>query len=752
MQKKTFTVNGMACAACQAAVQKHVSAVIGVSKAAVNLLTKEMIVEFDETVTNIAAICEAVRKAGFSVEEESPKETEMPEPLPDNKKETGALLCRIIFSLIFLLPLIYLTMGSMLGLPQIRSVCDKASTFAAVQFLLLLPILFFNRQFFISGFRRLFSLSPDMDSLIALGASAGVLYSFGVWLKILFTTDPVRLMELRGNLYFEAAGMILVLITVGKYLEKRSEGRTGDAIAKLIALMPKTAHVERNGKEIEIPVLQIRQGDIVLLRSGNSAPVDGTVTDGSATLNQSAVTGESVPVEKTAGQLILSGSICTDGFLRFRAEKVGRDTTLARVIELVREAGTSKAPIARLADRVSAFFVPAVITIALITFIYWLIAGELQSAVSCAISVLVISCPCALGLATPVAIMVGTGRGAELGILFKNAEALERLHKIQVAVFDKTGTLTTGEPQISDIAPINGITEEELLSLAAGIERFSSHPYAKTICELAERRKIKPREAGEFIIIPGQGVTAKVNDGTKLAGAGNLTFLEANKIDEPALVSTAQDLSDEGKTPLFFTCGGEAAGLIALADTIRPGAKEAVAELEKMGIHTLLLTGDNERTARAVAEQLGIRETISGVLPEAKAETIRQLTGNGTLTAMVGDGINDAPALACADVGIAVGTGTEIALDAADVVLANDDPMETVRAVRLSKAVISNVKMNLFWAFFYNILGIPLAAGVLGLKLSPMIGAFAMSLSSVCVVLNALRLRNFEKKPVVEKE
>lgn len=729
--KRIFRVDGMRCAACQAHVQTAVSNLNGVNKVDVNLLSKEMTVDCDEKKLQAADIILAVSRLGFKA---ALQETAADEntPAEEMKQEAAVLLKRILVSLIFLIPL---TVMAMMRHGNTAS--------ALIQLILLVPILILNRSYFTSGFNRLFRGTPNMDSLIAVGSGAGVVYSLGILFLMFRGAD-------RSDLYFEAAGMIPVLITVGKYLECKSKGRTGDAIAKLVALTPKTAFVERDGNELEISVSEIRIGDIVILRAGSAAAVDGIVTAGEGSVNQAAVTGESVPVEKTLGEKIISGSICTDGYLKFRAEKVGGETTLAQVIALVKEASNSKAPISRLADKVSAVFVPTVIGIAVITFIAWMILdGSASKAIGAAIAVLVISCPCALGLATPVAIMVGTGRAAELGVLFKNAESLENLHKINVAVFDKTGTLTTGEPAITDIIPATGKTEDELLALAAGLEHFSQHPFARTICDLAKAKGINALTAEGFEAIAGKGVRAKING--KVIGAGNAAFLQTYQIAaDDTVLKTAQELADHGKTPLFFIADGQIAGIIALADTIRTGTAQALAELKTMSVRTVMLTGDNSRTAQALGKQAGIDEIVADVLPVEKESVIRKIQDDGKRAAMVGDGINDAPALARADVGIAIGAGTEIALDAADVVLSENDPRGVVRAIRLSRAVIGNIKMNLFWAFFYNALGIPFAAGalypLLGWQLPPMFGAMAMSLSSFCVVTNALRLRKFDKK------
>lgn len=757
MKKQKFTVEGMSCAVCQSHVQKAVSKLPGVQRADVNLLTREMDVEYDEARQSAASISQAVSDAGYGATpadeqaEADPDDAEIP-----GRSEAARLGRRVLFSLIFLLPLSYLAMGAMLGLPRIPYLADPAHTltFAFVQLALLIPILIWNRAFFSAGFRTLAHGAPNMDSLIAVGAGAGVAYSLFVTARMFSAGgDAAVLASLRGDLYFEAAGMILVLITFGKYLEMKSRGRTGDAIAKLMSLAPKTALVEKNGAVDEIPVANIAIGDILVLRAGASVAADGVAVSGNASLDQSAVTGESVPVEKSAGMAVVSGSVCTAGFLRFRAEKVGSETTLAKVVELVREAANSKAPISRLADRVSSVFVPVVIAVSAVTFAVWLLVGAgVTAAVSSAIAVLVVSCPCALGLATPVAIMVGTGRAAEFGILFKNAESLENLHRVGIAVFDKTGTLTEGRPAVSDLLPAPGETEESLLTLAAAVERFSEHPFARAVMKLAESKKFSVPESDSFRAIPGQGVTAETvsSAGAKIRiAAGNLAFLRASKSTSPALEAAAEEIAAEGRTPLFFLRGETVVGLMAFADPLKEDAAEAVARLEKRHIHAVMLTGDNAVTARAVARLAGIDEVAADVLPAGKEAAIRRVESeSGKKVAMIGDGVNDAPALARADVGIAIGAGTEIAVEAADVVLSGRGLLNMVRALELSGAVIGNIRMNLFWAFFYNVLGIPLAAGVFvpffGWRLSPMFGALAMSLSSVCVVVNALRLRRWK--------
>ncbi len=728
---QNFYVGGMACSACQAHVRDAVAALDGVADVTVNLLTGGMQVQYDERKITEKAICKTVRKLGFSIA--LPEEQK--DPAAEDKKHCRNLLFRFIYSLIFLLPLTWIAMPHLPGLQALKS---SPAAAALIQFVLLLPILMLNRSYFKNGFARLIRLKPDMESLIALGAGAGILYSLAVTGKILWSNSAENL----SDLSFEAAGMILTIVTLGKFLEMRSRGKTGDAIAKLMALTPRTASVERNGQEISIPVSDLKTGDLVVLRSGSAVPADGTAVSGHAVLDQSAITGESVPAEKLQGDPVLSGSLCIDGLLKFRAEKTGTDTALEKIIQCVRNAAGSKAPISRMADRVSAVFVPVVILIALAAFAGWFFAenGSFGIALERAVAVLVISCPCALGLATPVAIMVGTGRGAELGILFKNAAALENLHKIRVAVFDKTGTLTSGQPAVSDVICADGVSRTELLSAAASVESASRHPYAKAICQYTENmEKISPVE--DFKNLPGLGITGKRNG--KEIFSGNAALLRNLNLQNRELEKTAESLADSGKTPLFFAEDGKILGLICVADTIRVGSAAAIQTLDQMKIKSVLLTGDNIRTANAVAHALRIETVYADVMPEEKENVVRKFKS----AAMIGDGINDAPALAAADVGIAIGTGTDIAMETADVVLAQSDPRSVADAVRLSHAVIRNIRMNLFWGLFYNVIGIPFAAGlfypVLGWFLPPMFGAAAMSLSSVCVVLNALRLRKF---------
>ena len=739
--KQKFNITGMTCAACSARVEKVTAHVPGVRSAAVNLMAGTMLADYDESKTNAQQIIDAIAENGYgaSVAQEggaSRRNREQEKALAQMKK-------RIIVSAVFLIALMYVSMGHMIGLPMPHMFHDGMRGFylmAATEFVLLLPILIVNRIFFISGFQKLFHGAPNMDTLVAIGSAAGVIYS-------LYAVLAGKM----GELYFESSGMILTLVTLGKFFETRAKGKTGQAIEKLMDLSPKTAFVQRDGQEIEIPVEQVVVGDLVSVRPGGRIPVDGIVESGSSAVDESALTGESLPVEKKIGDRVAAATINKTGFLRFRADKVGEDTTLAQIIRLVEDAGGSKAPIARLADKIAGVFVPAVMGIALLSAIVWLLLGEsVSNALSTAIAVLVISCPCALGLATPVAIMVGTGRGAEQGVLIKSAESLELLHKVSAVVMDKTGTLTQGRPAVTDVQA-NGISEAEFMRIAAGLEKPSEHPLAEAILKKASEEQIDIPEAQRFQSIPGKGVEAEI-DGKRYL-AGNRALMSERGIDAPA----AEAFAAQGKTPLYFaSADGKLLGVIAVADVEKPTSRQAVQALKKRHMDVILLTGDNETTANVIAKRLGIDRVISGVLPADKEKTIRALQEEGKHVAMVGDGINDAPALMRADVGIAIGAGTDVALESADVVLMRSDPMDVVGAVDLSRAVIRNIKENLFWAFFYNTLGIPIAAGVLiplGIRLSPMFGAAAMSLSSVCVVTNALRLRFFKpKKDVADAE
>lgn len=744
--KLKFNVTGMTCAACSARVEKVTRAVSGVEKAEVNLLGGTMQVEASEDVT--AAIIAAVTKAGYGASvpgESSAVKKEQTNPQQTALKEMKK---RIIGSSVCLVVLMYFTMGHMVGLPAPHWYhgTENALVAALLQFFLTLPPVYLNRVYYRRGLKALWNKAPNMDSLIAVGSLASLIYGVAALFRMAWAMGhgDWAVVELyRENLYFESAAMILTLITLGKFLETRAKGRTGDAIRALMDLSPKTAVVLRNGVEQELPVEDVQLGDMVLVRSGGSIPVDGTVLEGRASVDQSALTGESVPVEKLPGDTVAAATINTEGYLKIRVDKVGQDTTLAQVIRLVEEAGGSKAPIARLADKIAGVFVPVVMTIALVTFAVWMALGYgMEFSLNCAISVLVISCPCALGLATPVAIMVGTGRGAQMGVLFKNAEALENLHHIDTVVLDKTGTLTTGKPEVTDILP-GEASEQELLAIAAALESKSEHPFAKAILQ---KMGSKPfMEAEDFQTLPGRGVAGTIR-GIRYFG-GNSRLMQENGITVPVL----PELAVAGKTPLHFASQrGRYLGTIAAADVLKPDSAEAVAAMQRLGLDVVMLTGDNEATAKAIAATAGITHVISDVLPTDKAGTVKTLQQNGHRVLMVGDGINDAPALVTADVGMAIGAGTDIAMESADIVLMNSSLASVSSAIELSKATIRNIRQNLFWAFFYNSLGIPLAAGLLylpfGWLLSPMIGAAAMSMSSVFVVTNALRLRFFKGK------
>ena len=735
-----FDVSGMTCAACSARVEKVGRSVEGVIRAEVNLLAGSMVAEVqDEAVAQ--RLIEEISKAGYGASVSGQKKKENKQPQDDALKE---MKIRIIGSAVFLLILMYFTMGHMLGvpLPHWYHGAENALVAALLQFLLTLPPVILNRVYFTRGLRALWHRSPNMDSLIAVGSGAALIYGVIALMRMAYAMghgDWDTVNHYSANLYFESAAMIVTLITLGKFLETRAKGRTGDAIRKLMDLSPKTATVIRQGEEQVIPVEQVRLGDVVVVRSGGAIPVDGTVLEGRASVDQSALTGESIPVEKTVGDAVSAASINAEGYLKFRADKVGEDTTLAQIIRMVEQAGGSKAPIARLADRIAGIFVPAVMAIAVLSFVAWSVAGEgLEFALTTAISVLVISCPCALGLATPVAIMVGTGRGAGLGVLFKNAQALENLHRVDTVVLDKTGTLTTGRPAVTDVLP-NGIDQSSLMRIAAALESRSEHPFAKAILAGVEGEY---PEVFDFKTLPGMGVSGIV-DGMRCYG-GNAKLMDQLGICVPMY----PELTADGKTPLYFAYeNGPYLGAVAAADVLKADSASAVATMRRHGLDVVMLTGDNERTASAIAAKAGISHVIADVLPGDKAGAVKRLQSEGHKVLMVGDGINDAPALVTADVGMAIGAGTDIAMESADVVLMNSKLSAVSHALELSKATITNIKQNLFWAFFYNCLGIPIAAGVLypafGIQLSPMLGAAAMSFSSVFVVTNALRLRRF---------
>jgi len=739
-----FNVTGMTCAACSARVEKVTSQVPGVQKAEVNLLAGKMIVTADSAAVADSVI-QAVQTAGYGASvpgEKKPEKTNTQDAAMVQMKK------RIIGSAICLVILMYFTMGHMIGLPVPAWYHGRENALVAalLQFFLTLPPIYLNRVYYFRGLRALAHRAPNMDSLIAVGSGAALVYGVFALFRMAYAMgngdwDTVQLYS--ENLYFESAAMILTLITFGKFLETRAKGKTGDAIRQLMDLSPKTATVRRDGVVTTVGIEEVKVGDTVIVRSGGSIPVDGTVISGRAAVDQSTLTGESVPVEKGEGDTVAAATINTEGYLEIRTDKIGDDTTLSQIIRLVEEAGGSKAPIARLADKIAGVFVPVVMTIAAAAFVVWMIAGEgLEFSLTTAIAVLVISCPCALGLATPVAIMVGTGKGARMGILFKNAEALENLHKINTVVLDKTGTLTRGEPAVTDLLP-SAVNERTLLTIAASLETYSEHPFAKAIMKKAKNLPLM--NAIDFETLPGRGISAIIN-GTKYFG-GNRRLMEDIGVQVPEY----PELTNEGKTPLFFaTQEKKYLGAIAAADVLMPDSAAAVAAMQKLHLDVVMLTGDNEKTARAIAEKAGITHVISDVLPAEKAGAIEKLQKEGRNVLMVGDGINDAPALVTADVGMAIGSGTDIAIESADVVLMNRSLKGVSDAIALSKATIRNIRENLFWAFFYNSLGIPIAAGVLypafGIQLSPMLGAAAMSLSSVFVVTNALRLRFFKTK------
>ena len=761
--KQKFDVTGMTCAACSAHVEKAVCKVAGVDQVNVNLLSNSMVVEYNEETTDAGQIIHAVEEAGYgaALPESRKQAAVQPRQVNVMEEEAAGMKRRFLSSLIFLVPLFYIAMGHMMGWPLPAFFHDPGNVFvvAFLQFLLTLPIMYINDKYYRVGFKTLWHRSPNMDSLIALGSAAAVVYGIAALFQIAWGLghgDQARVDQWSMDLYFESAGMILTLITLGKWLETRSKGKTSQAITRLMDLAPKTASVLRDGVEVEIPVEEVAVGDLVVVRPGGRIPVDGVVTEGASSVDESALTGESLPVEKGPGDKVAAASINKSGFFTFRATRVGEDTTLAQMIRLVEEASASKAPIAKLADKVAGIFVPTVIAIALVTAVVWLIVtgGDVTRALTAGVAVLVISCPCALGLATPVAIMVGTGKGAENGILIKSAEALETLHAIQTVVVDKTGTLTQGRPSVTHCLPAEGVTEEELLCVAASLEKPSEHPLAEAILNEAEERNIPLAPIQDFEAVSGRGVRGSLHGADVLAG--NRAMLEEAGISLGTLGDKGETLAQDGKTPLYFAEDGKMLGVVAVADTPKSTSAEAVRQFQALGIDVVMLTGDNQRTAQAVGKALGVSRVIAEVLPQDKERVVAQLQADGKRVAMIGDGINDAPALARADVGMAIGAGTDVAIESADVVLMKSDLLDAVTAVRLSKKVIRNIKENLFWAFIYNIIGIPLAAGVwfpiTGWQLSPMFGAAAMSLSSVCVVSNALRLKFFRPSHGEEPE
>ena len=745
---KQYQVTGMSCAACSARVEKAVSKVPGVTACSVSLLTNSMGVE---GTAGEQAVIAAVEAAGYGASVKGAPAAAAPaadDPLADH--ETPAFKRRLYSSLVFLVALMYLSMGHMMwGWPAPAFLAENHVAMGLVQLLLTAIIMVINQRFFISGFKSLWHRSPNMDTLVALGSTASFVYS--VYALFAMTGaqargDAAQVMGWMHEFYFESAAMILTLITVGKMLEARSKGRTTDALKGLMKLAPQTATLLVDGQERTVPIGDVKQGDLFVVRPGENIPVDGVVLEGHSAVNESALTGESIPVDKAEGDAVSAATVNQSGFLRCQATRVGEDTTLSQIIRMVSDAAATKAPIAKVADRVSGVFVPVVIAIALIATAVWLATGaDFGYALARGISVLVISCPCALGLATPVAIMVGNGKGAKNGILFKTAVSLEEAGKVRVVALDKTGTITTGQPRVTDVLPAPGVTDEQLIAAAYALEQKSEHPLAHAVVERAQNLGLKAQEVSDFAALPGNGLTA-VLDGEALSG-GSLAFISGRTEVSGDMRAQADHLSGEGKTPLLFSRGGRLLGMIAVADAIKPESPQAVRELQNMGIRVVMLTGDNQRTAEAIGRQAGVDQVIAGVLPDGKESVIRSLQSQGKV-AMVGDGINDAPALTRADIGIAIGAGTDVAIDAADVVLMNSHLTDVPAAIRLSRATLRNIHENLFWAFIYNIIGIPLAAGVfiplLGWQLNPMFGAAAMSLSSFCVVSNALRLNLFD--------
>lgn len=753
MQKKKFDVTGMTCSACQAHVEKAVGKVDGVAAVNVNLLRNFMEVEFDEKVTGTQKIIQAVENSGYGASEKGAVSQNKGKEIDGEEEHLKKTKHRLILSVLILIPLFYICMGHMIGvpLPPFLTGHENMMIFALTQLLLTIPIIALNFHFFRNGFRNLIRRAPNMDSLIALGASAAFVYSlYGTYMTAYYMGhgDLNSAHGFMENLYYESCGTILTLITIGKYLEAKSRRKTSDAVSKLIDLAPKTAIVLRDGRETEIPASEIAVGDIFLLKAGASVPCDGTVLEGSCYVDQSALTGESLPVEKTSGDKLMSASVSTGGFVKCRCDRAEKDSTLSRIIALVEDASASKAPIARLADKISGIFVPVVIGISLISAIVWMIVtGDLAAAVKAAISVLVISCPCSLGLATPTAIMVGTGKGAQNGILIKSAESLETAHHVSTVVLDKTGTCTEGKPSVQRVYTHN-ISEEEFMPLIVSVEANSSHPLARSITEYCTGKDISAVVCTDYSETPGGGISGIVN-GRKIL-VGNRRLMEQNKIDISVFADMADTASSQGGIPLYAAVDGRIAGMFVIADPVKKTSKEAVSSLKRMGIKTVMLTGDNAGTAESVRAELEIDEVFAELLPEDKTRIIRELQSDGEKVAMTGDGINDAPALAAADVGIAVGAGQDIAIESADIVLVKNDLRDAAEAIRLSRATMRNIRQNLFWALIYNSLGIPLAAGVFypifGWQLNPMFGAAAMSLSSVCVVTNALRLNFFRSE------
>ena len=786
MKKVKFNIQGMTCSSCQAHVNKAVEKLDGVKSVNVNLLSNNMVVEYEENKLDNEKIISAVVDAGYGASTNSENKNVEDSKKVNNSDIISGMKKRLIISICFWIPLMIVAMHHMIfklfniPVPEIISNLfdgsENSITFALTQVLLLLPIMYVNRAYFINGFKKLFKRSPNMDSLVAIGSTAAIAYGVYAIYMIGYGLGHGNLElvdQFRMDLYFESAGTILTLITIGKYLETKSKGKTSDAISKLINLAPKTAIILKDNKEIEVGINEISKDDIVIIKPGSSVPIDGVIIEGKSSIDQSSITGESIPVEKNIGDNVVSGTINKNGYLKVKATKVGEDTTLSQIIKLVEEASNSKAPISRLADKVSGVFVPIVISIAVLATIFWVFQGQsFEFALSIGIAVLVISCPCALGLATPVAIMVGTGKGAENGILFKSAESLELLHLVDTVVLDKTGTITRGKPKVVEIITnlqimqesqigngkikfvgnINNniASENNLLKIASSLEKNSEHPLAEALIQKAEENNIELENVEEFLAVSGRGVKGKI-EGVKYYG-GNLAFMKENNINTKDYDEKVKELSSQGKICLYFAKENNLLGVIVVSDTVKPASKMAIENLKKQKKEVFMITGDNKLVAESIAKEVGIDKVISEVLPQDKEKEVSKLQDAGKKVAFVGDGINDSPALVKADVGLAIGSGTDIAIESADVVLMKNSLSEVDTAISLSKAVIRNIKMNLFWAFFYNIIGIPVAAGVFflnfGLKLNPMIGATAMSLSSVCVVTNALRLRYFKNKHV----
>ncbi len=749
--KQKFDVTGMTCSACVAHVEKDVKKVKGVKKVSVSLLSNSMLVDYDDALIQANTIVSAVEKGGYGAKVAGVEIKNEQESI--QASHTKSMKKRLWVSLAFFIPLLYISMGSSLGAPQLPFITgmENSMNMALLQFLLTLPIVIANSAYFTVGFKRLWLRSPNMDSLIAVGSSAALIY--GVFALFMIGTglgtDNMELVDMYSmNLYFEAAGAILALVTVGKYLESLSKGKTGEAIRKLIQLAPKTALVEKDGNEIETLVQDLVKGDIIIIKPGMRIPVDGTIISGASTIDEAAITGESMPVDKVVGDKVISATINKTGTVRFVAEKVGNDTTLAQIVRLVEEASSSKAPIAKLADQISGVFVPIVMGISVVTFIVWMLSGQPFSfALSMGITVLVISCPCALGLATPLAIMIASGKGAENGILIKSAESLETAHKVNSVVLDKTGTITYGHPALIDLKSLGTLSEPEILSIAYALESYSEHPIAMAIVEAAQAKQISKADIQDFQALAGQGVKGRIQN--QAYYAGNIALMKTLKMNTTMAEAIGLEYALQGQTAIYLANDTDVLAVFSVADTVKPTSIEAIEGFKRLGIEVTMLTGDNKVTAEAIRKQLNIDKVIAEVTPEEKEQVIKQLQSEGKVVAMVGDGINDAIALTRADVGIAIGAGTDIAIESADIVLIKNDLRDALGAIELSKKTINNIKMNLFWAFFYNVVGIPIAAGVFyylidGLKLDPMLGSLAMSISSVSVALNALTLRGFK--------